>query len=51
VLGAVALTLGIVAARRRAQPALAGVAIGVGGLELLGVVSGPIASAMYPLIH
>lgn len=50
-LGAVALILGVIAARRRAQPVLAGIAIGVGALEVLSVLSGLMATAMYPLLY
>lgn len=36
IVGAVTLILGIIAARQGAQPVLAGIAIGVGALEILG---------------
>lgn len=51
VLGAAALILGIIAARRRAQPVLAGIAIGVGALEVIGVVVSMLANAVYPLLY
>lgn len=38
VFGSLALVLGIVAARRGAQPVLAGIAIGLGAAELIGLV-------------
>jgi hypothetical protein len=50
VLGALALTLGIVAGRRHAQPVLAGIAIGVGALEVLGVLSSFFVALLYTVI-
>lgn len=49
-LGALALILGIIAARRRAQPVRAGIAIGVGAGEILGLLSWLFVSVMYTVI-
>ncbi|MDQ0614854.1 hypothetical protein QF046_002495 [Microbacterium sp. W4I4] len=49
-LGALALILGIIAARRGAQPVLAGIAIGVGGVEVLGVVTSFLVTLIYTVI-
>lgn len=49
-LGALALILGVIAARRHAQPVLAGIAIGVGGVELVGVLSSFIVTLVYTVI-
>lgn len=50
VLGALALILGIIAARRRAQPVLAGIAIGVGAVEVLGVLSSFLVTLVYTVL-
>lgn len=50
VLGTLALILGIVAARRHAQPVLAGIAIGVGGVEVLGVLASFFVTLIYTVI-
>ncbi|MDT0157971.1 hypothetical protein Q9R19_10085 [Microbacterium sp. ARD32] len=50
VLGAIALILGLIAARRGAQPVLAGVAIGIGGIEVLSTVLGFVTNLMYGLL-
>lgn len=50
ILGALALILGIVAGRRHAQPVLAGIAIGVGALEVLGVLSSFFVALLYTVI-
>lgn len=44
---AAALVLGLIAARRAGGQVLAGIAIGVGGVQLIGVVLGWIASTFY----
>lgn len=49
-LGATALILGVIAARRRSQPVLAGIAIGVGGVEALGVVFSLLSNLMYGVL-
>lgn len=49
-LGALALILGVIAARRHAQPVLAGIAIGVGGVEVLGVLCSFFVTLMYTVI-
>ncbi|WP_281862082.1 MULTISPECIES: hypothetical protein [Micrococcales] len=49
-LGATALILGIIAARRGSQPVLAGIAIGVGGVEALGVVFSLLSNLLYGVL-
>ena len=49
-LGALALILGIIAARRGAQPVLAGIAIGVGGIEVLGLFASFFVNLVYTVI-
>ncbi|BDZ40182.1 hypothetical protein [Microbacterium suwonense] len=51
VLGALALILGIVAARRGSQPVLAGIAIGVGAIEVLGTLTGFVSSLMFSVLY
>ncbi|MGN7978594.1 hypothetical protein ACTJJ4_13540 [Microbacterium sp. 22195] len=49
-LGATALILGVIAARRGSQPVLAGIAIGVGGVEALGVVFSLLSNLLYGVL-
>jgi len=49
-LGVTALILGVIAARRGSQPVLAGIAIGVGGVEALGVVFSLLSNLMYGVL-
>ena len=49
-LGATALILGIIAARRGSQPVLAGIAIGVGGVEALGIVFSLLSNLLYGVL-
>jgi len=49
-LGVVALILGIIAARRGSQPVLAGIAIGIGGVEALGVVFSLLSNLLYGVL-
>ena len=49
-LGATALILGIIAARRGSQPVLAGIAIGVGGVEALGVVFSLLSNLLHGVL-
>jgi|GEM_PF-3109321 len=49
-LGALALILGVIAARRGAQPVLAGIAIGVGAVEVLGVLASFFVTLIYTVI-
>ncbi|MFD5214345.1 hypothetical protein [Microbacterium sp. NPDC058345] len=50
-LGTAALILGIVAARRRSQPVLAGIAIGVGAVEILATVTALASSFLYTVLY
>ena len=49
-LGVTALILGVIAARRGSQPVLAGIAIGVGGVEALGVVFSLLSNLLYGVL-
>ncbi|MGB3373698.1 MAG: hypothetical protein WBA87_00980, partial [Microbacterium sp.] len=49
-LGALALILGVIAARRGAQPVLAGIAIGVGAVEVLGLLASFFVTLIYSVI-
>lgn len=49
VLGGLALILGIIAARNRSQPVLAGIAIGVGAVEVMSSLLGVVVNALYSL--
>lgn len=51
VLGALALILGIVAARRGSQRVLAGIAIGVGAIEVLGTLTGFASNLMFSVLY
>ncbi|MFD5226077.1 hypothetical protein ACFWHT_10710 [Microbacterium sp. NPDC058342] len=50
-LGATALILGVIAARRGSRPVLAGIAIGVGGVEVIGTVGSLASSSLYSLLY
>lgn len=50
ILGTLAFVLGLIAARRGAQPVLAGIAIGVGAVEVLGTLLSFIVSFIYAVL-